>query len=354
MKNRLAVALALLVCTITPRIGEVLANDDIQEAINSEWRVRTTVSLCKNDIYENATFDYFFENRTTLNFKVLRLAITAFDKHGQILDRTTFDARGLRPNITRTGQIWLPDAECGEIQSVLIEDDYIFLWDSKYSNQEKEQARLVELVEFNWLDSSSVKTTFISANTNENKITDVKDAHKTEVDINLDSNSLQPLGSARYYGDVGACGSEYHVSGGIGTLAFDHEIILLGFSHSKMTIDELSNLPFDRTGGTVVNIDGDYIEFFQNSSPHISRVLQVSDNNLGSAKGEFVTFETSNLLFASDSATRKKPECENMSYEESVKLHEHCYVIDERITLLTVLRNGNISSKAIRSYCAND
>ena len=180
------------------------------------------------------------------------------------------------------------------------------------------------------------------------------DTHRARAD-DFTKLELKPLGITRdIFHDIGACGSQYHISGDIGTLAGDGKTIILGLSNSTMTINDLSNLPFSRTGGTLVNINGEYVEFFQNSYPNLSRTLILENDDLASAKGEFFSFKDSNLLFTEGYEEFRKPECENMSDEESVRLHEHCYVGSEGITLLTIYKNGNIDSKASVTYCVND
>jgi len=166
---------------------------------------------------------------------------------------------------------------------------------------------------------------------------------------------LKPLGiAADIFHDIGACVSEYHVAGDIGTLAGNGETLILGLSNSTMTIDDLSNLPFSRTGGTLVNINGKYVEFFQTSYPNLSRVLILENDDLASAKGEFVSFKESNLLFTQGYAQFNKPECENLSYEESVRLHDHCWVGSEGITLVSIYKNGDLDSKAATTWCIGD
>ena len=178
------------------------------------------------------------------------------------------------------------------------------------------------------------------------------DTHRARAD-DFTKLELKPLGiTGDIFHDIGACGSQYHFRGGMGTLAYDSEPIILGLSNSKMTINDLSNLPFSRTGGTLVNINGEYVEFFQNSYPNLSRTLILENDDLASAKGEFVSFKDSNLLFTEGYEEFHKPECENMSYEESVRLHEHCYVISEGITLLSIYKNGDLDSKAATTWCA--
>ena len=321
------------------------ANDFVGDAIASAGKVHVTVLPCKNDIgsmWHHAEFDYFFENRTNINFKQFQLKITALDEYGQIIYSTFFGVERLRPNIRRAEKFTIVDTYCNDIDSVLVEDNYIALWETDGD----EDPRLLQLLSFNWKDRTTLTTTFPS---------------KHEADVpkhtynRMPKLELKPLGipGAGAFLDVGSCASEYHVSGGMGTVAYASEPLLLDFN-SKMTINDLSNLPFSRTGGTLVNLNGEYVEFFQNSYPRLTRTLIVENNDLSSAKGEFVTINESNLLFTEGYAEFNKPECENMSYEESSRLHEHCYVNSQGISLLTIYKNGDLEAKAVSTYCVSD
>jgi len=346
VKYLVASASLLFVCLTSIDTHRASANDFIDEAIASPGRVHVTVQTCKND-WLGATFDYLFENRTSINFRSLALKITAFDQFEHIIDIAHFVANGLRPNIRRTGKVHFYNGTCNDIASVLIEDEAIYLWDTGYSEEKKERPRLLELLSFEWLDRASLTTTFPSKQ---------ETSPPTKTDGRITKLELKPIGkfAQNIFHDIGACVSEYHVNGDIGTLAGNGETIILGLSNSTMTINDLSNLPFSRTGGTLVNINGDYVEFFQNSYPTLSRVLILENDDLASARGKFKPFKDSNLLFNESYAQLNKPECENMSHEESVRMHEHCYLGSEGITLLTIYKNGNIDSKASGTYCIND
>lgn len=346
MKYLVASASLLVVCLANIDTHHARADDFIDDAIASEGRVHATVLPCKNMRFNGATFDFFYENRTNLNFKHFRVKITAFDRFGHIIDRTSMSADGLRPNIRRAGQLDFYDGTCTDIESVLVEDDWISLWESNYLEAKEQTPRLIQLLSLNWSGNEIVETTFASKQ--ETGPSKKNDKHNIKLE-------LKPLGiAADIFHDIGTCGSEYHVRGGMGTLAYDGPQIFLGLSNSEMTINDLSNLPFSRTGGTLVNFNGEYVEFFNGSYPELSRVLILENDDLASAKGEFVSFKDSNLLFTEGYAEFHKPECENMSDEESSRLHEHCYVGSEGITLLSIYKNGDLDSQAATTWCTKD
>jgi len=112
--------------------------------------------------YAGPSYYFFYRNETSLNFDSYSVKVTAFDQGGHIIDSTNLVARGLRPNVERADEFWFDTAECSDIHSVLVEEDYIALRGTEYLESLEQAPRLAQLLRVHWTDGVKLRTTFSS------------------------------------------------------------------------------------------------------------------------------------------------------------------------------------------------
>jgi len=162
VKRFLAVFSILVVCLTCIDARHADADDFIDDALALQDRVTLYVERCRQMKYGGPSYHFYYMNETGINFENFSVKVTAFDQDGHIIDSTKLTARGLRPNVKRVREFWFDTAECSDIHSVLVEDDYIGLWENDYLENLKQTPRLVQLLQVYWSDSVKLRTTFSS------------------------------------------------------------------------------------------------------------------------------------------------------------------------------------------------
>jgi len=157
---------------------------------------------------------------------------------------------------------------------------------------------------------------------------------------------------------------------------------LTGDQLDKLSWDELSNISYVKTGGTVVNVSGEIIEFLEWRGVAISRVLEVDANDLvfsnglidgwkaqgyyefeddekynylpwrlwRHAKGRFVPYEPGGRILAFEDQRFVDKDC----YPIGTESHEGCYGGYDAHGLLSYSYDGEVISVNTVTSCSVD